>query len=140
MNSVENIVDLGVAELAQKFREGSLSPVAVTEFYLSQIAILNPKINAVLDVYTREAHVAARASAQRYKAGEPLSEIDGVPLGVKANIAVKGHVCHGGIKAYENDIATQDATVVANLKERIIEYGRGCPWGHDGQSVVWKDV
>jgi len=62
MNSVENIVDLGVAELAQKFREGSLSPVAVTEFYLSQIAILNPKINAVLDVYTREAHVAARAS------------------------------------------------------------------------------
>ena len=116
MNSVENIVELGVAELAKKFRDGSLSPVAVTEFYLSQIAILNPKLNAVLDVYTKEAHSAAKASAQRYKKGTPLSDIDGVPIGVKANIAVSGRVCHGGIKAYENEIVKKDSAIVALLK------------------------
>ncbi len=38
-------------------------------------------------------------------------------IGVKANIAVKGQACHGGIKAYENDIATEDALVVRRLRD-----------------------
>ena len=116
MSAVENIANLGVADLAQKYRDGSVSPVTVAEFYLSQIAILNPTINAVLDIYAKEAHQAAKASAQRYKAGKPLSKIDGVPIGVKANIAVAGHVCHGGIKAYDSNIAERDAEVVERLK------------------------
>ena len=117
MSSNKNIVALGVSGLARKFREGSLSPVTATEFYLSQIAILNPKINAVLDIYAPEAHKAAQASALRYKAGKPLSDIDGVPVGVKANIAVNGQFCHAGIKAYENVRAKKDAQVVSRLKK-----------------------
>jgi aspartyl-tRNA(Asn)/glutamyl-tRNA(Gln) amidotransferase subunit A len=117
MSRAREIVDLGVVDLAARFRDGSLSPTTVTEFYLSQIAILNPRIHAVLDVYVEEAHIAAKVSAQRYKSGKPLSDIDGVPIGVKANIGVKGHVCHGGIKAYEKHIAPEDADVVAQLKK-----------------------
>jgi len=41
---------------------------------------------------------------------------DGVSVGIKANIAVKGYACHGGIKAYEQDIAIQDAIVVSRLR------------------------
>jgi len=41
---------------------------------------------------------------------------DGVSVGIKANIAVKGYACHGGIKAYENDIAAEDALVVSRLR------------------------
>jgi len=41
---------------------------------------------------------------------------DGVGVGIKANIAVKGYACHGGIKAYENDIAADDAVVVSRLR------------------------
>lgn len=37
-------------------------------------------------------------------------------VGVKANIAVKGYACHGGIKAYETDIAETDAVVVQRLR------------------------
>lgn len=117
MSQKDDIVELGVAGLTVRYRDGSLSPTAVTEFYMSQIAIFNPRINAVLDLYAEEAHAAAQASALRYKAGKPLSKIDGVPMGVKANIAVKDHVCHGGIKAYENNVAKKDAEVVARLKK-----------------------
>jgi len=42
---------------------------------------------------------------------------DGASIGVKANIAVKGHVCHGGIKAYERDKAKEDAAVIKRLRE-----------------------
>lgn len=42
---------------------------------------------------------------------------NGASLGVKANISVKGHACHGGIKAYENDIASEDALVVQRLRD-----------------------
>lgn len=117
MSNTDDIVDLGVAGLSGRYRDGSLSPTTITEFYLSQIALLNPRINAVLDLYVEESHISAQASANRFKTGKPLSPIDGVPIGIKANIAVKGHVCHGGIKAYENNIAENDAAVVARLKQ-----------------------
>lgn len=42
---------------------------------------------------------------------------DGPTVGIKANIAVKGYACHGGIKAYENVIAKEDAIVVKRLRE-----------------------
>lgn len=38
-------------------------------------------------------------------------------VGIKANISVKGTACHGGIKAYEDDIAPNDACVVKRLRE-----------------------
>lgn len=41
----------------------------------------------------------------------------GETVGVKANIAVKGYACHGGIKAYEGDIAPDDALVVQRLRD-----------------------
>lgn len=42
---------------------------------------------------------------------------NGKGVGVKANIAIKDYACHGGIKAYENDIASEDAVVVKRLRE-----------------------
>ena len=44
-------------------------------------------------------------------------QTEGKSVGVKANIAVKNYPCHGGIKAYENDIASQDALVIKRLRE-----------------------
>ena len=43
-------------------------------------------------------------------------QTEGISVGVKANIAIKGYPCHGGIKAYENDIAHEDALVVQRLR------------------------
>lgn len=41
---------------------------------------------------------------------------DGASIGIKANISVKGHVCHGGIKAYEDNVAKEDAIVIQRLR------------------------
>ena len=71
---------------------------------LDRIGADNQRINAVLDVYKDDLEPAAG----------PLS---GRIMGVKANIAVRGQPWHGGIKAYENQIASKDARVVKRLRE-----------------------
>ena len=59
---------------------------------------------------------AAEAAAERWRQGAPLSPLDGVPFGVKANIAVGGQPWHGGIQAFRERRAEQDAACVARLR------------------------
>lgn len=43
-------------------------------------------------------------------------QTEGESVGIKANIAVKGYACHGGIKAYAKDTAQEDALVITRLR------------------------
>jgi len=109
------IVAAGVAGLPALYAAG-VSPVDVTEAYLARIERLNPAIKAVVELDAAGARAEARASAQRWAAGTPLSPIDGAPIAVKANIAVEGLVHSAGIKAYARNVAPTDATCVAQLR------------------------
>ncbi|MGB3457373.1 MAG: amidase [Litorimonas sp.] len=76
----------------------------------------NPRINAVIDAYNDLAIPEMADSDMRAEEGKPLSPIDGMPIGVKANIAVEGKFWHAGIKAYASRKADEDARVVERLK------------------------
>lgn len=95
---------------------GRVSPVAATELRLDRIARLNPQLRAFLTIDAAGARKAAWEAERRRADGRPLSAIDGMPIGIKANIAVKGWDFHAGIQAYRHRIATQDATCVAQLR------------------------
>ncbi len=71
---------------------------------LDRIHADNGRINAVLDIYQDDLD----------HGNGPLA---GRIFGVKANIAVRGKAWHGGIKAYENQMASKDARVVKRLRE-----------------------
>jgi len=58
---------------------------------------MNQKINAVLKTINQ-------------------ANTSGISVGVKANIAVKNHICHGGIKAYDNAVKKDDALVIKRLR------------------------
>lgn len=106
----------GVSGLAPLYRQGASEPVAVTRLYLDRIGAIDPQVCAYNQVLTDRALAQASASAERWAAGQPLSDLDGVPLAVKANIAVAGAFWHAGIGAYRDRIATQDADCVARLR------------------------
>lgn len=73
--------------LAQAYRSGALSPVDVLRASLARIDQVQPTLNAL--VARREAVWAeAEASAQRHRAGRPLSPLDGVPVSVKDNLCL----------------------------------------------------
>jgi Asp-tRNA(Asn)/Glu-tRNA(Gln) amidotransferase A subunit family amidase len=57
----------------------------------------------------------AQASAQRHRAGQPLSVLDGVPVVIKDELDVQGYATTLGTK-FRRDIAAADSTVVARLK------------------------
>lgn len=105
-----------ICEVSDNFSAGLWGPQDYLEHCLGQIKAKNPAINAVLDVYEAESRIAASQSQKRYQSGRPLSKLDGIPIGVKANIAVKGQVCHGGIRAYGSYAAPEDAAAVKNLR------------------------
>jgi aspartyl-tRNA(Asn)/glutamyl-tRNA(Gln) amidotransferase subunit A len=91
-------------------------PVAVLEACLARIDALNPAIHAFLTVDAQGARLAARAASERWRRGAALSPVDGMPIGIKANIAVTGMPFHAGIGAYRDRIAARDADCVARLR------------------------
>ncbi|NKB22710.1 MAG: amidase [Alphaproteobacteria bacterium] len=65
------------------FLAGSDSPRAYLERCLDVIAAREPSIKAFVVMDVEAARVAADQSSERYKAGKPLSRIDGMPFAVK---------------------------------------------------------
>jgi aspartyl-tRNA(Asn)/glutamyl-tRNA(Gln) amidotransferase subunit A len=90
--------------------------VAVTDAYLARIDRYNGALNAFTEVDAAGARVAAAASAKRIAAGAPRA-LEGVPVGIKANIDVAGLATTAGVEARRNAIAATDAPVVAALRD-----------------------
>ncbi|MFQ3666148.1 MAG: amidase [Sphingomonadaceae bacterium] len=101
--------------LRQALAAGQVTAEAVTDHYLARIRQFDGALNAFNDVDEERARAAAGESAARYAAEAPRP-LEGVPVAVKANIAVAGLPHHAGIGAYRNRIAGRDAEVVARLR------------------------
>lgn len=96
------------------FAHARADPAGALQACLDRIDALNPALNAVLDL--ADARAEAEASARRRASGQALGPLDGVPVLVKANIAVKGLPWHGGVAAYRDRIAERDAAAAARLR------------------------
>ncbi|WP_332738352.1 amidase [Hydrogenophaga sp.] len=71
--------------LAGAYRAGNVTPVEAVLSCLARIQQVNPQINAF--VALREAVLDdAQASTERFRAGLPLSALDGLPLSIKDNL------------------------------------------------------
>ncbi|PZR36926.1 amidase [Caulobacter segnis] len=110
------IVEAGVAGLTALFRDRAVTPSEATETYLARIERLNPMLGAVTATDAEGARAAAEASGGRWRNGEPLSNIDGVPIAVKANIAIAGLPWTSGVGAYRGRIPARDAETVERLR------------------------
>ena len=117
MTFTNPIIEAGIAGLIALYDQRAVTPVEATQAYLARIERLGGPLNAYTSVDEDGALTAARASAERWAAGEPLSGIDGVPIAIKGNIAVAGMPLHAGIGAHRHRIATEDAACIAALRE-----------------------
>lgn len=114
----ENLCYLSAAELADAYRSGRLSPVEVTQALLKRIEAVNPIVNAYNLIDVEAALRDARASEARWKAGRPLSPIDGVAASIKDIILTKGWPTLRGSRTVDPKQAwDEDAPVTARLRE-----------------------
>jgi aspartyl-tRNA(Asn)/glutamyl-tRNA(Gln) amidotransferase subunit A len=76
---------------------------------------LNPRLKAFIEIDRDGALAAATESEERYKT-ETQRPLDGIVIGVKANIAVRGLELSAGMAARKGMIAEKDAAIVAKLR------------------------
>lgn len=114
----DDIAYLSAAELASAYRSGKLSPVEVAEALFARLDALQPKLNAFCVVDRDGAMTVARASEARWRAGKPLSPVDGVPATIKDLMLTRGlPTLRGSHLIDPNQDWSEDSPAVARLKE-----------------------
>ena len=112
------IHDLSARELAAAYARRELSPVEVARAQLERIAAWEPRVNAIYRLTSDAALAAARASEARWRAREPRSGLDGVPLTIKENIYTQGDPAPIGTRANDDAPAQPaDAPPAARVRE-----------------------
>ncbi|MFD1331812.1 amidase [Methylopila musalis] len=114
----EDLARLSAAELVALYRSGEASPVEAVEQTLRRIARLDPVVNAFALLDPDAARKDAAASEARWRAGAPLSAIDGVPATLKDLLTAKGWPTLRGSHAVDPDQAwDEDSPAAARLRE-----------------------
>ncbi|MFM7505612.1 MAG: amidase family protein, partial [Rubrivivax sp.] len=97
------------ATLAGAYARGERSPVEQLHAVLAHMARWEPHLAALWAVDADAALAQARASEARWRRGQPLSPLDGVPVTIKENIATAGTPVPLGTAATELLPAPADA-------------------------------
>jgi len=103
--------------MAELIRGKQLSPVGLIEAHLQRIELLQPKINAFVQVDGERAVDQARAAEAAIGKKQPLGPLHGVPISVKSSIDVAGMRCETGTKLRQGYIAASDAPLVNRLRK-----------------------
>ncbi|MES2610319.1 MAG: amidase [Pseudomonadota bacterium] len=114
---MSDLHDLPAHALIAAYRQRTLSPVEVTEAVLRHIDAWEPHIRATYLLRPDLALEQARASEARWKRGEPMGLLDGVPSTIKENIATRGDPLPAGTAAVDLVPAAADAPPAARMRE-----------------------
>lgn len=105
-----DIAYMPVAELLDRYRAKSVSPVEATRAALARIDRHDDKVNAFCHLDADGAMAAAREAEARWARGEPRGLIDGVPLGVKDTLHARGMPTRFGSRTTGDEPAEVDTS------------------------------
>jgi aspartyl-tRNA(Asn)/glutamyl-tRNA(Gln) amidotransferase subunit A len=107
---------LSAVELQRRFRERSLTPLAVAQECLARLDAVNPRLNAI--VARRDEHFLeeAEAATRRHAQEKPLSPLDGIPLTVKDSLLTSDMPTTWGTSALREYQTGHDELVVGRAR------------------------
>lgn len=108
---------LSATELAQKIRDGAISSIALTEYFIERIERLDNDINAVVVRTFEGARSAALAADQAAAGGRWLGPLHGVPMTIKESYVLAGTPTTWGIEQFRHNGATKDGLIVERFKQ-----------------------
>lgn len=118
MASDDAIAYASAAELGELYRSRSLSPVEAAVSLFDRLDAVQPRLNAFCVVDREGALGAARASEERWRRGEPLGPLDGVPVTIKDLMPMRGFpTLRGSHLVDPHQDWSEDAPAVARLRE-----------------------
>jgi aspartyl-tRNA(Asn)/glutamyl-tRNA(Gln) amidotransferase subunit A len=95
-----------------------ISPVEVTRAVLERAARLQPKLNCFITLCPDEALRDAKAAEQAVMRGEATGLLHGIPYACKDLVNTRGVKTTFGSLLYAENVPTEDAVVIARLREQ----------------------
>jgi aspartyl-tRNA(Asn)/glutamyl-tRNA(Gln) amidotransferase subunit A len=118
MASDDDLAFTSAVALIERYRARTLSPVEAAGVLLDRLDRLQPSLNAFCLVDRDGALAAARRSEERWRRGEPVGPLDGVPATVKDLMPMRGFPTLRGSHLVDRDQDwSEDAPAVARLRE-----------------------
>ena len=102
--------------LAPDLRSGKTSPSEFLRVTLATLDAREPTLKAFVSLARETSIAAAKASDERWRAGKPLSPVDGMPIGIKDIIDTANMPTEMGSEIYRGWQPRSDAPVVMMLK------------------------
>ena len=110
------LTSLSATMLAGAIRTKIVSAVEVVDAYLARIGVVNPKLNAVVQLNAAVARKQAHEADDAVNRGEFVGPLHGVPITIKDSLDTAGMVSTWGTKGRMAFVPQRDATVVARLR------------------------
>ena len=146
------LLKLTIAELSAKIKTREVSPVEVTEAALAQADRLQPTLHSFITLLHEQARMQAKEQEDALSKGDYRGPLQGIPIGIKDNIATGGIRTTVGSKVLADNVPNKDAHVVRLCKqagaiilgkENLHEFASGAtsnnphygtvhnPWAHE---------
>ena len=112
-------------ELSDLLSSGSVSSVEIVKAFINRVEAVDNSVKAFNSYDAEDALAQAKVSDERRVKGETLSELDGIPVGLKDNLAVKDQPLTCSSKILESFISPYDGTCIQKLKAKgAVLWGR----------------
>ena len=117
MKTWRNPYIVSFAQAVAEFKTGKQTPRDFLERCIANVDRYESRVKAFVTLDRKAARKAADESAKRYKAGKPLSMVDGCPVGIKDIMATQDMPTQMGSPAFKGWQSGQDAACVQALRQ-----------------------
>lgn len=122
---MEDLCYQGIRDLQNGLKNRAFSSVDIMTSIINRTNKVESKVNAFIDRDIDDALTQAELSDNRRKNGKSLGNLDGIPVGIKDILAVKGQPLTCASKMLKEYVSPYDATCVSKLKKSgAILWGR----------------
>ncbi|MDR1438120.1 MAG: Asp-tRNA(Asn)/Glu-tRNA(Gln) amidotransferase subunit GatA [Puniceicoccales bacterium] len=112
-------------QIVSAFRNHAITPVELMEALINRIKKTEPLIHSFISYDVDSAMEQAIAATRRWQMGENRSSFDGIPIGIKDIISVRGQPLTCGSRMLGNYVSPYDATVIKKLRSAgMVIFGR----------------
>jgi amidase len=112
----EALVHRSATELATLIRTRQLSSAELTAAYLDRIAVVNPRLNAVVTLDADQALAAAAAADDATIRGAETGPLHGIPMTIKDTFETAGMRTTAGAPEFAGHVPARDAIAVERLR------------------------
>ena len=116
-SSTKKLNELTIVEAARALRARECTVRELYDACLTTAHDRNPELNAYLELFNADEVAIAEAQKRIDTEGEKAPMLCGIPLAIKDNILIDGHIASASSKMLANYKATYDATVISKLKK-----------------------